>query len=447
MHKKSICLLLAILLTTILQSWAADITLLNCTEAGLAIARGPLAALSYRNHGQYTKNAKAIHVAADVVRLANEVLSLVNHSQIDYSKGSNRSSCFWIFLDVSNFFLDLITRNRKQKLGTDNIELSQEQKEKINRLVEISQTYLLPFVESTTAFYRALNIDQSAKNYSYRRRAQALCSISRALSIYLNHQQSKMAITLLLGTITEMICILNVQVPGDEPEPPTWEDYAQPIPIQMVGQLAIINEGNNTHPNYVVYRNGVRHHELGAYDPIEQNAWQPGQFVRVLVCNHALQFHVHDNFYPQCPVCNRRLNPWESELLTIPGEIPVAPYVAPAPVATYVAPAPAPEEPPINNQTRVQLIRFINGNIGLDVEQDGYITTTPRTLALGNFRAGQRVRVFVCGHAALEDEDDQMAQIHARDIAIDIANGYPPREETCTKSAVIFFAIVQQKGL
>jgi|GEM_PF-2714861 len=173
----------------------------NWAEIATAALRGLLAGISYRNHGKPT--AKAIHVATDVLRITNESLALSN-AQNRRLKESDYSAFFWIYFDAANLAIDLFSKDQKT---LDNPKLSKKQKEKINHLVTMMQTYLLPSIESLTSLYRAVSADDSQINCLHRQQAQALKSLTRALSVYLNHQKSNAAIVLLLGAIGEVMYV------------------------------------------------------------------------------------------------------------------------------------------------------------------------------------------------------------------------------------------------
>jgi len=208
-----------------LQGFAEDLTLLDYAEATFALARGPLAALSYRNHAEHTKIAKALHVTTDVVRITSELLS-ISRAQ---GKSHICSSLFWMGFDATNLAIDLFS---KDKRTNDTLELSQEQQNKINQLVCITQTYLLPSLESLTALYQALNNDRSPKYCLYLRHAQALKSLARATSVYLNHQQSKAAILLLISAISETMYTLHEQYTFNAHEAET--SNTQPLPQETL---------------------------------------------------------------------------------------------------------------------------------------------------------------------------------------------------------------------
>lgn len=131
--KTSILLFIIALLMNPSQSFAANLQTINYTEACLAIARGPLAALSYRNHEKKTGIAKTIHITTDLVRLANEILTIVNHPQ-----DPHYSSYVWAFFDASNLYNDLFKENKN--LDTS-LNLFQDQQKK-NKPTRSSNTNL-----------------------------------------------------------------------------------------------------------------------------------------------------------------------------------------------------------------------------------------------------------------------------------------------------------------
>jgi hypothetical protein len=207
-------------------------------EMTTAVLRGPLAALSHHNHGKYTDKAKAIHVAADVVRLANELLTIVNHPG-DY----HFSSSFWAVFDLINLYIDLF---KKDEESSDNlINLNTEHTELINILGKVSQTCLLPLTESTTTLYRAMNVDQTPQGSILRRQEEAFCSLARAISIFLNHQHSEPALTLLLAAVTETIlAISNYPRIDVTPEP-----IIIPLQLNQTSNNAINLENNQQQQN------------------------------------------------------------------------------------------------------------------------------------------------------------------------------------------------------
>ena len=302
-----------------LQGFAENLTALNYAEAGLAIARGPLAALSYRNQGNQARVAKTIHIATDVTRLANKVLTLINHPEY-----SDYSSFFWTIFDASNLYIDIAGNNKK---SDDTVELSEAQEQSINQLVQITQTYLLPLVESSTALYQALNIDSSLENHIYRQQVQAFESLARATSVYLNHQKSKMAILLLIGTIAETFRVLNLKTAPHQPnnnQPNNNQpNNNQPNGLQL-GHFAQVDQfrrddaanrelfrANAQNPpiirlepridhdrnelvdHLIIQRNGQ---ELALnQDAITRGDWEAGDRVRIFACNHAT---LEDNIAP-----------------------------------------------------------------------------------------------------------------------------------------------------
>lgn len=178
-------------------------TLTNYAEIATAILRGPLATLSHYNHGKYTKITKALHATTDSVRVTNELLTVINHPN-----NINPSSYFWIIFDLTNLYIDLFEKDEQS--SDDNLmSLSRENRKIIDILAKVSQTCLLPLTESLTTFYRATNIDHTPQGSLLRRQEQAFCSLSRAISIFLNHQHSKPALVLLLGAVTQTILALS----------------------------------------------------------------------------------------------------------------------------------------------------------------------------------------------------------------------------------------------
>lgn len=301
--KTSILLFIIALLMNPSQSFAANLQTINYTEACLAIARGPLAALSYRNHEKKTGIAKTIHITTDLVRLANEILTIVNHPQ-----DPHYSSYVWAFFDASNLYNDLFKENKN--LDTS-LNLFQDQQKKINQLVQVTQTYLLPLAESTTALYQAVNKNRSLRNSTYRQRAQAFKSLARATSTYLNHQKSRAAIVLLIGALAETVHALSLEVPPASPPPEdTQQNVRQLGHFAQVAQYRRDDEANRElfrataqNPpairleprmdqvsnelvdNLIIQRNGQ---ELALQqDAITMGDWEPGDLIRIFACNHA----------------------------------------------------------------------------------------------------------------------------------------------------------------
>ena len=200
---------------------AAFITAEQAQQAEIitAFARGPLAMLSHQYHNDYSKKAKLIHIATDLTRLANTILSMVNHQ--DYL---HHASFGWIFIDIANLIRDLKTKNVMQEdsdpdldvnmyaeteLGTEDSLVLDEKTTSLNHIVQASQKYLLPFVESTASLLVATHADQTPQGGFDRRRMRAACSLARALSVFSNHRKSIPAIALLLGAVTEMILVIQ----------------------------------------------------------------------------------------------------------------------------------------------------------------------------------------------------------------------------------------------
>ena len=203
-------------------------SLSNYAEITTAALRGPLAALSHYNHGRYTKITKVVHGATDAVRLINEIFTLINHPN-----NINPSSWFWIVFDLANLHIDLFGKDT-QTSHDDLINLTSEQTEIINILVKVSQTCLLPLTEGLTAFYRATNTDETPQGSLLRRQEQAFCSLSRAISVFLNHHDSKPAIILLLSALTETTLTL-----GNYP----YIDVA-PVPEGAAAEQNPVNNNN-----------------------------------------------------------------------------------------------------------------------------------------------------------------------------------------------------------
>lgn len=204
---KKLKLLITFMCSLLVFSYAVQAdtsyTLTNYAEITTAIFRGPLATLSHYNHGKYTKITKAIHATTDSVRVTNELLTVINHPN-----NINHSSYFWIIFDLTNLYIDLFEKDEQS--SDDNLmNLNRENRKIIDILAKISQTCLLPFTESATAFFRATNIDHTPQGSLLRRQEQAFCSLSRAISIFLNHQHSKPALVLLLGAVTQTILALS----------------------------------------------------------------------------------------------------------------------------------------------------------------------------------------------------------------------------------------------
>lgn len=324
---------LAILLLTFnLQAQCAMLSHLSAThyaEAALGGARGILASASHRHKDCHTPAAKAIHAVTDLTRLMHEILTIVNHSK-GASKETNYAVTFWAAFDASNLFIDLLAKNKQNTYSPnlngnhanydEMIDLSQEQKQLVGNLAKSLQNYLLPLVESGTCIYNALNVKPAPQDRLMRRRVQALCSLSRALSIYINHQSSKPAILLLIAAISELGLSLHakpplppriqlVPPPGQQLRPQSQpQPQPQPQPgnhqtgyraaieqfrhddqvnraafaISAQVQPVVRLEGNQL----IVERGGVRV-ELGEEDAITQMEWEAGDLVKVFACNHA----------------------------------------------------------------------------------------------------------------------------------------------------------------
>jgi|GEM_PF-5039768 len=351
---------------------------INWAEIATAVLRGPLARLSYQYHDEFSRKAVGFHYVTNCLRMCNELLALLNHlndlnhvRSLQEIPSSVISSLFWFSLDFSNTVciqlpaLHKISKNLqqiknhnveikvnnnsmseheaacqeldKEKLNStknslnsveNTIESSPEQTEKVTRLVPILQSSILPFVESTTALYRAMNIGYTEKEILYRRKVQAISSLSRALSIYLNHQKSKAALLLLLGAVAETLYALQLPAPKEQ----NYYDYN--IPEHLRGRIPaqgvfVINEGTNEAPLYCVYRDGRRYRQANFRnrDPINDVDWQPGQRVRVFACSDIFRTDdvpfFPEQFVDRCPCCDQVRGFQYEANVVIPG-IPVA---------------------------------------------------------------------------------------------------------------------------
>lgn len=181
------------------------LTLKNYVEAVLGGARGILACTSHFHKNSDSSNAKKIHSATKATRLMHEILTIINHPG-----EANYAPAFWAVFNASDLCFDFFKEN-DSALDEESVSFSQEQAEKIQKIAEAVQRYLLPFFESGTAVYSALNNGQTPQDLLMRRRMRALCSLSQSLSLYMDHQNSKTALLLLLASCSEVALSLNAQ--------------------------------------------------------------------------------------------------------------------------------------------------------------------------------------------------------------------------------------------
>lgn len=204
-----VVIIFCILTSSFASSFAADsFEVKNYIEAILGVSRGPLAALSYQNNGTKTGKAKVIHCAADLVRIAHEICSMINHKDDgSYSLGIRGT---WVAFDTVNLYNDLFAKNLDSQ--NDDIELSEKDKKFFDRLIKVSQLFLFPTLESITALYQALPQQQTPQNQINQRQAQSFCSLARAASVFLNNQQSEAAIALLLAALSETMLATHASI-------------------------------------------------------------------------------------------------------------------------------------------------------------------------------------------------------------------------------------------
>lgn len=174
---------------------------MNYVEAFLGASRGPLSALSFHKENK----SKVLQSFTSVVRIAHEACAIINHAgDSSYSMGIRAT---WMAFDTVNFYDKLLFKNQDEKDGQ--IKTSFNDEEIIDRLIRKSQLLLLPAIESITALYQASNIEQTPQRSINQRRAQALCSLARATSIFLDNRQSKAALILLIATLNETMLAIN----------------------------------------------------------------------------------------------------------------------------------------------------------------------------------------------------------------------------------------------
>ena len=204
-----VVIIFCILISSLASSFATDsFEVKNYIEAILGVSRGPLAALSYQNNGTKSGKAKVIHCAADLVRIAHGISSMINHKDDGSYSLAIRGT--WVAFDTVNLYNDLFAKNLDSQ--NDNIKLSEKDKKFFDRLTKVSQLFLFPTLESITALYQALPHQQTPQNQVNQRQAQAFCSLTRAASIFLNNQQSEAAIALLLATLSETILATHASI-------------------------------------------------------------------------------------------------------------------------------------------------------------------------------------------------------------------------------------------
>lgn len=174
---------------------------MNYIEALLGASRGPLSALSFHKENK----SKVLQSFTSVVRIAHEACAIINHKdENSYSLGIRGT---WMVFDAINFYDTLF--HQKQDEQDDQIDVSPNNEKIIDHLTKKSQLLLLPAIESVTALYQATNLEQTPQRSINQRRAQALCSLARATSIFLDNRQSKAALILLIATLNETMLAIN----------------------------------------------------------------------------------------------------------------------------------------------------------------------------------------------------------------------------------------------
>lgn len=220
------------------------LTPMNYIQAALGAARGILACTSHFHKNSDSSKAKTIHSATKITRLMHEILTIINHPG-----ETNYAPAFWAAFNASDLYFDFFKEN-DSTLDEDPVSFSQEQEEKIQKIAEVMQRYFLPFFESGTAVYSALNNGQTPEDLLMRRRMRALCSLSQALSLYVDHRNSKAALLLLLGACSEVALSLDAQpelLVQNRPMPQPGQTPQQNIIHQ--NQAPIINaQPLNAHP-------------------------------------------------------------------------------------------------------------------------------------------------------------------------------------------------------
>ena len=243
-----------IVISSLTSSFAADsFEIQNYIEAILGLSRGPLAALSYQNNGTKSGKVKVIHCATDLLRTAHGICAMINHKDDgSYSLGIRGT---WVAFDAINFHNDLFPKSIN--VQDDLIELSLPDEKTINQFTNVSQFFLIPALESTTALYQAIAHEQTAQAQVNRRQAQALCSLARATSIFLNNRQSKAAIVLLIAALSETMLATHASI--------SFSPTNEPGNIFPIDELQHSREASNfgylQRNNHIVANNTVQNNE------------------------------------------------------------------------------------------------------------------------------------------------------------------------------------------
>ncbi len=350
--KKCICITLMLLQSIIgMNALGRDFEISNLAEIGLAVAKGPIVSLSYKYKDQYHAKARAIHIAADLMRISCKVLNLINHP-----KEINSATNFWVVFDVCNVILDLKNKEKDQAYDVDDfIDIYDEQIEQIDDIVKNIQLYVLPGLEVVAATACALTNENTELCRLRRRQARSVESLARAVSVYLNHKKSKSALVLLIAALCEVIYTIestcstymypkiqqrndfgtgdyyddnendnngndqnfdwtfwgdeerererNREMAERERQQQIQEQHRQELEFQSYFPPELRQEPGGL----FVYRNGQRTLNEGIEDPINLGEFEVGDNVQILSCNHGIRqadIPMIQN-QNQCPSCNQ----------------------------------------------------------------------------------------------------------------------------------------------
>lgn len=338
--KKSIILAFTLLfMLNAEQKCQAYMSTLDYIEAGICLATLPAVMASNHRNGNSDKTSKRIHCIAHTLRLARN-LYVISRPRPRISKPA--SCFFWTAFDG----ISLLNELRKSPVNEidefDNLDdldlLDEDENDEVpsevaqtltEKIIRISQVFLLPLAECGASFYAATQSDPTPEAVLSRRRANAFYSLSRGTSIFLNHPKSLAALCLLLSAVTETVLALRATVarnnnfnPNQQGTNPNQQNRQNPQnqPLGYIPNygVVIINRGTAANPIYAVYRDGVRQQDLPPVNPLTHQPWQPGEELRVFRCNHAVSPFDENIALDNCRTCGIARD-WDIEVeLVIP---------------------------------------------------------------------------------------------------------------------------------
>jgi hypothetical protein len=243
----------------------AEASISGLQQAELVTAIGRLSVIAANvadNKG--LSAAKYLHVAADSIRLLNEIFYLINKGTV--VKEGAYYSFAWMVADICNLAKDVQKCVKQAPVLISDIQTQSDVADsKFEKIGRHLATYILPSAEATLAAYLALSNGNLAKNKKARVVAKSLESLSRSLQFFLSKKRNTPEAKLGLAVVVTNLALLL----GYESFK-SFSDSNAPTPVPPVTQAvpAVTQPAQTTQPVATTAEQPV----ASAQTPVQTNA-------------------------------------------------------------------------------------------------------------------------------------------------------------------------------